>query len=125
MKLSPGTPATAIQLAGGAPLNTRGSCAPIAAETAAIDANAKREISVLFASPPASRFPNYFAKSLTALANARTLAVSLDALASVSSLAASVLSALRRWLAELPSAVVSDCLTAEILAGARPFDRSS
>jgi hypothetical protein len=45
VKLSPGTPAGAIQLAGAAPLNTRGSCAPIAAETATIDAKAKRQIS--------------------------------------------------------------------------------
>ena len=125
MKLSPGTPAGAIQLAGAAPLNTRGSCAPIAADTATTDANAKRQISVLFASrlrPPASR---YLARSLTADANARTFEASFEPFASEFNSVTRLPSALWRSLAERPSAEVSCCLTDEIRLAERPPERSS
>jgi hypothetical protein len=69
--------------------------------------------------------PPYRARSLTADANARTFAASLEPLASEFNSPANVPSALWRSLAERPSAEVSCCLTDEILLAPRPPVRSS
>jgi hypothetical protein len=110
-------------------LNTRASCASIVAETATIDANAKRQISVCF--PPLAsrlspfRLPPYLARSLTADANVRTFAASLEPLASAFNSPTNVASALWRSLAERPSAEFSWRRTDEILPAGRPPERSS